>query len=156
MWRKIQPYVAFVAIALAVGALSAVLTHSEMDAFSQLKQPPLSPPAWLFPVVWTVLYFLMGVSMAMVWRSSRGQHRRDAVTLWGIQLAVNFFWTILFFNLHARLFAFIWLVLLFVCVVLMTAEFRRWNRSAAWLQVPYLLWLVFAAYLNMAVYLLNR
>ena len=156
MWKKIRPYVAFAAIALAVGALSAVLTSGEMDAFSQLRQPPLAPPAWLFPVVWTVLYLLMGVSMALVWRSSRGQHRRDAVTLWSIQLAVNFFWTILFFNLHVRLFAFIWLVLLFVCAALMTAEFARWNKPAAWLQAPYLLWLAFEGYLNMAVYLLNR
>lgn len=78
MWKKIRPYVAFAAVALAVGALSAVLTSGEMDAFSQLRQPPLAPPAWLFPVVWTVLYLLMGVSMALVWRSSRGQHRRDA------------------------------------------------------------------------------
>ena len=95
-------------------------------------------------------------SSDLVWRGSRGAGRRGAVTLWAAQLAVNFFWTILFFSLQARLFAFFWLVLLFALVLSMTASFDRYSKAAARLQLPYLAWLVFAGYLNLAVYLLNR
>ena len=156
MWNKIRPYAGFSAAALAVGGLSALLTGSGMKDFAALNQPPLSPPGWIFPAVWTILYVLMGVGMAIVWRETSGRERRRAVEAWALQLAVNFFWTILFFRLEARLLAFFWLILLLVLAVRMTLIFRRHSDPAAELQIPYLAWLVFAGYLNLAVWLLNR
>ena len=156
MWKQYRPYVGFSAAALAVGGLSALLTSGGMKEFAALNQPPLSPPGWLFPVVWTLLYVLMGVGMALVWRETSGRERRRAVEAWALQLAVNFFWTILFFRLEARLFAFFWLVLLLVLAARMTRIFSVHSDLAAKLQIPYLVWLVFAGYLNFAVYLLNR
>ena len=156
MWNKIRPYAGFSAAALAVGGLSALLTGSGMKDFAALNQPPLSPPGWIFPAVWTILYVLMGVGMAIVWRETSGRALRRAVEAWALQLAVNFFWTILFFRLEARLLAFFWLILLLVLAVRMTLIFRRHSDPAAELQIPYLAWLVFAGYLNLAVWLLNR
>ena len=156
MWNKVRPYVGFSAAALAVGGASALLTQEGMQAFAALRQPPLSPPGWLFPVVWTILYVLMGIGMAIVWRETSGRERRRATEAWALQLAVNFFWTILFFRLEARLLAFFWLVLLLVLAARMARIFEQHSRLAAQLQLPYLAWLAFAGYLNFAVWLLNR
>ena len=156
MWNKYRPYVGFSAAALAVGGLSALLTSGAMRDFSALDQPPLSPPGWIFPVVWTLLYVLMGVGMAIVWRETSGRERKRAVEAWALQLAANFFWTILFFRLEARLLAFFWLLLLLALAVHMTALFDRHSDLAGKLQLPYLAWLAFAGYLNFAVWLLNR
>ena len=156
MWTKIRPYVGFSAIALLAGGLSSVLTQGEMEAFSALRQPPLSPPGWVFPVAWSVLYLLMGIGMALVWQQSAGVERRRAVTIWGVQLAVNFLWPLLFFVWKARLLSFFWLVLLLVLVGNMISEFEKHSQTAAKLQIPYLLWLIFAGYLNLGVYFLNR
>ena len=156
MWTKIKPYVGFSALALLVGGLSSVITQGEMEAFSALRQPPLSPPGWVFPVAWTMLYLLMGVGMAIVWRSSDGEARRRAVTLWGIQLAANFLWPLLFFLWQLRLFSLVWLVVLLILVAKMTSEFEKSSVNAARMQIPYLLWLLFAAYLNLGVWILNR
>lgn len=156
MWAKIRPYLGFSAAALAVGGLSAVLTQGEMEAFSALRQPPLSPPGWVFPAAWTILYLLMGVGMGLVWRMSEGEDRRRAVTLWSVQLGANFLWPLLFFVWKARLLSFFWLLLLLVLVGKMVSEFEAHSALAAKLQIPYLLWLVFAGYLNLGVYFLNR
>lgn len=154
-WKQVRPYVAFIAVTLAVGGLSALLSHGGMQAFEQLKKPPLSPPAVVFPIVWTVLYILMGVGAARVY-TSRSDARFDAMLAFSLQLFVNFFWTILFFALQKRLLAFFWLLLLLGLVIGMTALFYRSVRWTAFLQIPYILWLLLAAYLNMGVYLLNR
>ena len=156
MWTKIRPYVGFSALALLVGGLSSVITQGQMEAFSALRQPPLSPPGWVFPVAWTILYLLMGVGMAIVWRKSDGERRRRAVTLWGVQLAANFLWPLLFFLWQLRLLSLIWLVVLLILVENMTSEFEKTSVTAARLQIPYLLWLLFAAYLNLGVWILNR
>lgn len=156
MWTKIRPYVGFCALALLVGGLSSVITQGEMEAFSALRQPPLSPPGWVFPVAWTILYLLMGVGMAIVWRKSDGVRRRRAVTIWGVQLAANFLWPLLFFLWQLRLLSLAWLVALLILVAKMTSEFERTSVTAARLQIPYLLWLLFAAYLNLGVWILNR
>lgn len=156
MWNKYRPYIGFSAAALAVGGLSALLTGEGMRAFAALRQPPLSPPGWLFPVVWTLLYVLMGVGMAIVWRETSGRERRRATEAWALQLAVNFFWTLLFFRLEARLLAFFWLLLLFVLALRMARIFETHSALAGKLQLPYLAWLAFAGYLNFAVWLLNR
>lgn len=156
MWEKIRPYVGFSALALGVGALAGFLTSGEMESFAALNQPPLSPPGWLFPVVWTALYLLMGLSMGLVWRSDSGYHRRRVLRLWCVQLGMNFLWTLVFFNLQLRLFAFFWLLGLLAVVGWMVTEMEQAQKTAARLQIPYLLWLLFAGYLNLGVYLLNR
>ena len=156
MWTKIRPYVGFSALALLVGGLSGAITQGGMEAFSALRQPPLSPPGWVFPAAWTILYLLMGIGMALVWRDGEGETRRRAVRFWGIQLAANFLWPLLFFLWQLRLLSLVWLIVLLIMVAKMTSEFEKTNVTAARLQIPYLLWLLFAAYLNLGVYILNR
>ncbi len=142
-------------IPIAVGGLASFLTRNSMDVYEKLIQPPLSPPSWLFPVVWTILYLLMGISSYLVFVSD-SIYRKSALKIYGVQLAVNFFWTIIFFNLELYLFAFIWLVLLLLLILMMVLVFSRINKTSGYLQFPYLLWVLFAAYLNLGIYLLNR
>lgn len=143
-------------IPLGVGALAAFLTGGNMEIFDTIQKPPLSPPGWLFPVVWTILYTLMGVSSYLVYTSNAPKEKiRGALTLYGLQLAVNFFWSIIFFNLRAYLFAFYWLVLLWVLIILTIISFWKISKPAAILLIPYILWVTFAGYLNYAIYLLN-
>ena len=156
MWTKIRPYVGFSALVLLVGGLSSVITQGEMEAFSALRQPPLSPPGWVFPVAWTILYLLMGIGMAIVWRESDGKRRRRAVTIWSVELAANFLWPLLFFLWQLRLLSLVWLAVLLILVANMTSEFEKTSVTAARMQIPYLLWLLFAAYLNLGVWILNR
>ena len=142
---------------LAVGGLAAWLTSGSMEQFAALAQPPLSPPGWVFPVAWTVLYLLMGAASWLVWKSDAPDaQKKRALTLYGAQLAVNFVWPLLFFRAGWFGIAFVWLLLLLVLVVETALAFARIDKRAAWLLVPYLLWLVFAAYLNVGVWMLNR
>ena len=157
MWKKIKPYVISIAIALAVGGLSALLTKNNMEVYDTINRPALAPPMWLFPVVWSILFILMGISSALVW-VNRDENREDAFSalrVYGLQLVVNFFWTIIFFNMQAYLFAFIWLILLWVLIIIMIVQFRKISPLAAYLQIPYLLWVTFAGYLTLMIYLLN-
>ena len=144
------------AIPLGVGGLSALVTRRAMDTFSHLNQPPLSPPAWLFPVVWTLLFLLMGLASWLVYTSDApdGVIRR-ALTVYGIQLGVNFLWSILFFNLGWYLFSFCWLVLLWGLILVTTILFFPIRKAAGWFLVPYILWVTFAGYLNFGIYFLN-
>ncbi|MBQ9964306.1 MAG: tryptophan-rich sensory protein [Clostridia bacterium] len=120
-----------------------------------LNKPPLAPPAWLFPIVWTVLYALMSIAAYLVFMSN-DLDRGPSLRLYLLQVAVNALWPLLFFRLEWRLFAFFWLLLLILLVVLTMIGFRRINRTAFRLLIPYLLWIAFAAYLNLGFYLLNR
>ena len=153
--KRIRPYVVSVLIALAVGGLAAWLTRGAMMEDSMLRQPPLSPPPWLFPIVWSILYTLVGISAAIIWRKAPLQ-RDKALQPYGVQLFLNFWWPILFFLLDARLAAFVLLLLLIITVVRMIRRFYTISPAAALLNTPYLLWLLFAAYLNLGIYLLNR
>lgn len=144
-------------IPLAVGGLAAWLTMDSMAQFAALAQPPLSPPGWVFPVVWTILYLLMGWASFLIWKSGAPQAaKKRALGLYGAQLAVNFVWPLLFFRAGLYGFALIWLVILLVLVAETMLAFGRIDRRAAWLLATYLLWLLFAAYLNAGVWLLNR
>ena len=154
MWKKIKPYVVSIAIALTVGALSGFLSMEGMENFDNFVQAPLSPPAFLFPIVWTILYTLMGISSAIVWQKGKGRNQR-ALLIYALQLIVNFFWSLIFFNLNAFLFAFIWLLLLLFLIILMIIEFYKIDKTSAYLQIPYLLWVSFAGYLTFMTYLLN-
>lgn len=157
MWKKIRPYVISVVIALAVGGISALLTMNNMDLYSKIEQPALAPPPWLFPVVWTILYVLMGIGAALVYnrKDFKPEETRNALIIYAVNLALNFFWSIIFFNLEAYLFAFIWLVALWIVIIAMIISFRKVSPVAAYLQIPYLLWVTFAGYLNLAIYILN-
>ena len=155
LWRKNGAYIISGSAALAIGVLSAIFAGGKMEEYAALRQPPLAPPGWLCPVVWTALYILMGISAARVWKTGSAE-RGDTLFLYGTQLIVNLLWTIFFFGFGARLLAFFWLLFLLLLVAVMTARFRQLDAPAAKMQIPYVVWLVFAAYLNFGVYLLNR
>lgn len=145
-----------IAIPLGVGALSAWLTRGSMQTFEMVQKPPLSPPGWLFPVVWTILYILMGIASWLVLTSDTSPERiRRAMIPYVIQLVFNFFWSILFFNLERYLLAFFWLVGLWILILVTTVRFSRIRPVAGDLMLPYLLWVTFAGYLNYGIYLLN-
>lgn len=157
MWQKIKPYVISVAFALGIGGLSALITAGNMDLYSEIVQPSLAPPAFLFPIVWTILYILMGISAAMIWkeRSTMRAEVDKALTVYALNLFLNFFWSIIFFNMRAFLFAFIWLVALWAVILIMIIKFAKIKPIAGYLQIPYLLWVTFAGYLTLAIYILN-
>ncbi len=155
MKQKWKQLVVCLLIPLAVGALSALLSGG-MEAFSQMNKPPLSPPGWLFPIVWTILYLLMGFASWLVLISDAPKRKiRHALVVYGIQLAVNFFWSLIFFGAEQYLLAFVWLILLWVLIIWTMVKFYDIRQLAGELLLPYLLWVTFAGYLNFAIYLLN-
>lgn len=151
--RSITEALIYIISAELAGALSALLTGGFSDFFDKFEKPPLLPPAWLFPVVWAILYALMGISAYLV--SRYGKSEKALIVYWA-QLAVNFLWSIVFFRLEAAWAAFGVILLLLVLIVLMITEFRKIRPLAAWLNVPYLLWVIFAAYLNFAIAYINK
>ena len=156
MSKNWKIYLLWILLAEAVGGLSGWLTRNAVSLYSQsIVQPPLSPPGWVFPVVWTILFALMGIGAAAIWLSPPSQARNLGLNLFITQLVVNFFWSPLFFNAQAYGLAFFWLLLLLALVLGMILVFRKANPKAAVLQIPYLLWLIFAAYLNFGVWYLN-
>ena len=152
MKKSTKSYIFFIALSLGIGALSAFLTRNNMNIFDTVTKPPLAPPAWAFPVVWSVLYILMGIGAARVYLR---EPQTDALTVFAINLALNFFWSIIFFNLRAFGFAFIWLLLLLAVVIIMTVKFFRVEKLAGYLQIPYIIWLILAGYLNLFIFLAN-
>lgn len=152
-----KTYALSILIAEGVGGLSGFLTREGTELFNATAtQPPLSPPSFLFPIVWGILYALMGISAARIWLSPPSRARSMGLNLYAAQLIVNFFWSIIFFNAQAFGFAFLWLLMLWALVLWMILTFRKVDPLAAKLQIPYLLWLTFAAYLNFGVWYLNR
>lgn len=148
-------FILFPAISLGVGALAGFLTKDSLaNVYPLLEKSSLTPPGWVFPIVWTVLYLLMGIGMALV-EARGGPERSRALSLFGIQLALNFGWSLLFFNSGAYLSALLCLIVLWVMILAMAGSFATVSRPAAWLQIPYLLWVAFAGYLNAAVWVLN-
>ncbi len=157
MKKQIKTYAISIAAALAVGGLSALFTAGNMDIYSEIVKPPLAPPSVLFPIVWTLLYILMGVSAAMIFlkKEENPTAARNSLVFYGISLFLNFFWSIIFFNMQAFLFAFIWIILLWISILMTILNYRKISPLAAALQIPYLLWVTFAAYLNLAIFILN-
>ena len=153
---KIKTYAVSLAIALITGGLSALLTNMGMDSYRAAEKPALTPPEIVFPIVWTILFILMGISAARVWLSPGSRQKAQGLRLYCLQLAFNFTWSILFFNLQAYSFAFIWLIILWLLILLMIISFSKSDKLAAYLQIPYLLWVTFAGYLNFMVWMLNR
>ncbi|MBQ9985502.1 MAG: tryptophan-rich sensory protein [Oscillospiraceae bacterium] len=152
MSKALKTKIIFILISLGVGGLSALLTRGSMDIFDTVVRPPLSPPPILFPIVWTVLYVLMGLGAARVYLKDP---KSPGIMTFEINLALNFFWSIIFFNMRAFGFAFLWLLALLATVIVMTMRFYRVDKPAAYMQIPYILWLLFAGYLNLYIYLMN-
>lgn len=149
-------YAAWILLPVAVGSLSGWLTREGAKAYSEsIIQPPLSPPAMVFPIVWGILFVLMGIGAARIYLAPASQARTNSLRLFFIQLAFNFFWSIIFFNAQAFGLALVWLLILWCLILWMIFTFRKVDPLAAWLQIPYLLWVTFAAYLNGGVWLLN-
>ncbi|MBA4701289.1 MAG: tryptophan-rich sensory protein [Ruminococcus sp.] len=140
-------------IPLAIGSFSALISGN-MSMYSSLNKPELSPPAFIFPIVWTILYILMGVSSYIVY-SSNNPNTRNALKIYVLQLFFNFCWSIIFFGFSQYLFAFLWLIVLIILIIIMIKQFYKISPIAAYLQIPYLLWCMFAAYLNFIIYLRN-
>lgn len=157
MWAKLKPYFISIFIPLCVGGLSAFLIRKNIYIYSLLRKPPLAPPAILFPIVWTPLYILMGISCARVCmqRAKYPDEVFDALLNYTLQLIFNFLWPVIFFNMYTFLFAFIWLVVLWTSILKMIFKFSKLDTTAAYLQIPYLLWVTYAGYLNFMIYLLN-
>ena len=145
-----------IAVPLLAGSIAGIMTMGGMRAFGELNQPPLSPPAWLFPVVWTILYILMGVASYLICVSGEdGKKISEALIYYEAQLLVNFLWPTFFFNYQWYLFSFFWLLFLWILVFITRKQFQKLSKVAGYLLVPYLLWLTFAAYLNIGVWWLN-
>lgn len=149
-WKKL---LICIAIPLIIGAISALLTRDQIIIFENLQKPSLSPPGWLFPLVWTILYILMGIASYFIWISEKSNQL--ALTVYTLQLIFNFFWPIIFFNFKLYLFAFIWLVILWFLILTTTLLFYQIKKISGYLMIPYLLWVAFAGYLNLSIYLLN-
>lgn len=153
-WKS---YVFWILFAEAVGALSGLLTREGTEAYkTAIVRPPLALPGWVFPIVWVILFALMGVGIARVRQTKPSEIRTRGTAVFLLQLAFNFFWSIIFFNLGNFGFALAWLLVLWVLILWMILTFRQIDPTAAYLQIPYLLWVTFAVYLNAGIWLLNR
>ena len=151
-WKKL---LIALGIPLAVGALAALLSGG-MTNYGAMNKPPLSPPGWVFPVVWTILYLLMGYASYRIWISdAEPVQKRNALILYAAQLLANFIWPLLFFTGEWFLAALIWLVLLWILIFLTIRAFSKIDERAGDLLIPYILWVTFAAYLNLGIFLLN-
>lgn len=153
-WKRLFTQIA---IPLITGGVAGFLSGGGMEAFAAAEKPPLSPPGWLFPVVWTILYVLMGIAAYLILQESeQTQEGTKALTVYWFQLIVNFLWPIFFFNFGWYLFSFFWLLLLWGLIIWMIVLFYRIYKPAAYLLIPYLVWVTFAAYLNLGIWWLNR
>lgn len=145
-----------VLLPLTVGSISGALTMNSMNTYSQVVLPSFAPPSWLFPIVWTILYILMGIASFLIYRTQAPAGLRlRAFWLYGAQLVVNFIWPLIFFSLQQYLAALICILLLLALIGATMVAFSKINKTAAWLMLPYLLWVSFAGILNLSIYLLN-
>lgn len=146
--NNIKKLIINIAIPLLLGILVSLITKNSMKQFDLLNKPSFAPPRYLFPIVWTILYILMGISSYLI-------TNKDSKQVYYFSLFFNILWTIIFFSLKLRLIAFLWLIILIILVIKTIILYYKENKIASYLQVPYLLWLFFASYLNLAIYLLN-
>lgn len=150
---KIKNLIISILIPLIVGGLSSLLTGSSISSYKALNKPVLSPPSILFPIVWTILFILMGIGFYLIINEKNND---KAIRLYFIQLIFNFFWTIIFFKWKLRLLAVIWIIILVILIINMIKEFYKLNKTSAYLQIPYLVWTIFATYLTIGIYILNK
>lgn len=150
---KIKTYAKSILIPVIIGGIVGLIISGSID-YNSLQKPIFAPPSIVFPIVWTILYILMGISYGILKDKSLTDTKID--TIYYLQLFVNALWSIIFFTLKMRLFAFIWIILLDILVIIMIINFYKKNKLAGLLQIPYLLWILFASYLNLSIYLLNK
>jgi translocator protein len=150
-----KTYIKFIAFTLLVGILSGILTRDSVTIYQELIEPPLAPPSYIFPIVWTILYILMGISVAIIYNTV-SNIKSIPIVIYLVQLFFNFMWSVIFFNFGCYLFAFIWLLILLIIIFIMIINFYKINKVAGILLFPYFLWVLFAGYLNIAIYILNR
>ena len=153
---NLKKFLSSVAYPVGGGVLSAILTSGAMKSYADMSKPPLSPPGWVFPVVWTILYILMGISLYIIRESTISRcQKNDAILKFMIQLILNILWPIWFFSFRFCAFAAVWLVALIISVALMINAFSKISRTASYIQIPYLLWCIFALYLNIGICVLR-
>lgn len=150
---KFKIYAKSILIPVIIGGIVGLIISGSID-YNNLQKPPLSPPSILFPIMWTILYILMGVSYGIL----KSNYLVDSTTkkIYYLQLLVNALWSIFFFTFKWRLFAFLWIILLDILVIIMIIKFTKNNKLAGILQIPYLIWILFASYLNLSIFLLNK
>ena len=152
---KWKPLLINIAIPLfLIGGLSALLTMNSMQIYSRINQPPLSPPGWLFPIVWTILFILMGIASYIIFESSEN-NKLPAFIVYALQLILNFTWSIVFFNSGNYWLSFGIIILLLILICLNIFLFGKIDTTAGVLLIPYLLWVAFATYLNISIAILN-
>lgn len=156
MNKKTIVNVLLIVTPLLIGIASSILTRDMMIEYGSLNKPPLAPPKILFPIAWTILYILMGIGAALIYsKPEYTQYRSTGLTLHIVQLILNFFWSIIFFNMKEYVFAFVWLVILWLVVLSMIMNYKQISNTAFFLNIPYIVWLTFAGYLNLAIAILN-
>ena len=157
MKSKTKTYLWSIGLTLAVGVLSALLTMGNMDIYETIEVPSFAPSGFIFPIVWTILYILMGISVAnvIITGKEKSLYILPAIRTYILQLAVNFFWSIIFFNMQNFLFSFIWLILLWVLIIDVIVKFYSVSKLSAYINIPYLLWVTFAGILNFLIFRLN-
>lgn len=161
-WGKIWRIALAIAVPLCGGFIISLFTRDAMSKFGSFNQPPLAPPAWLFPVAWTVLYVLMGLASYFIWKKGYDSRKaadksasKTALIIYGIQLVFNFVWTPLFFSLGWYWPAFAWLLVMWALIIVLMMKAYRISRPAFWMLLPYIIWCTFAAYLNCGIAILN-
>lgn len=147
--------VLLIVLPILVGYTSSILTRTMVEQYDVLNKPFLSPAPMVFPIAWSILYLLMGIASAIIYSKQDSENRTIGLIFHFIQLVLNFFWSIIFFNLQNYLLAFIWLILLWLSVFSMIVNYKKVNMGATILNIPYICWLTFAGYLNLMVYILN-
>lgn len=153
---KWKSFIVNILIPITVGILSALFTKGSMDIYKSIILPPLSPPGYLFPIVWTILFILIGISSYIVWETDIGiENKKRALTVYGLDLIVNFIWSIVFFNLRDYDFSVFIIILLLLIILANIILFRNISKRASLFLIPYLIWVSFATYLNIAIAVLN-
>lgn len=153
---KIKTYLLWILLAEAVGGLAGWLIREDVKIYTDsIVQPPLSPPPLVFPVAWTILYALMGIGAARLALAPDSPERSRGLRIFGVQLGMNFLWSILFFKFQLFGLSLLWLIALWGAILWMAAAFTKVDKAAGWMQVPYLVWVAFAGYLNLGVWILN-
>ena len=150
-WKKL---IIITVITFIVGTFFSFFTMNSIDTFKELSKP-INVPGVLFPIVWSILYLLMSISCYLIVQSN-DKDKKEGIILYAIQLVINSLWTLIFFGLGAYLLSFIWIIILLIVVIIMLAKFYNINKIAMYINIPYVLWLLFAAYLNLGIYLLNK
>ncbi|MBA3679856.1 MAG: tryptophan-rich sensory protein [Bacteroidetes bacterium] len=155
--KSILAFIVCILIPLTVGGISAYITSREINGgwFNSLEKPAFQPPDKLFAPVWTTLYILMGISLYLVWKSPKSDLRKSALWLFGIQLFLNFWWSILFFSFHLLFLSIIDISVMWILIFYMILLFRKTKPSAGYLNIPYLLWISFATVLNIFIWIFN-